>query len=89
MSLLSRIAGAAALTGILLATPALAENKKVVLSQAFQSMLYLLLYVAACEEFSTQQASTSPKRPSARGRDLHCATRVNGTTSAPQSTSQF
>ena len=46
MSLLSRIACATALTGILLVTPALAENKKVVLSQAFQSMLYLPLYVA-------------------------------------------
>src|ERR1700710_458418 len=55
MSLLSRIAHATALTGILLATPALAENKKVVLSQAFQSMLYLPLYVAIDEGFFTQQ----------------------------------
>src|ERR1700682_3458454 len=37
------------------ATPALAENKKVVLSQAFQSMLYLPLYVAIDEGFFTQQ----------------------------------
>ena len=35
MSLPTRVARAAALVSILLATPALAENKKVVLSQAF------------------------------------------------------
>jgi NitT/TauT family transport system permease protein len=35
--------------------PALAENKKVTLSQAFQSMLYLPLYVAIDEGFFTQQ----------------------------------
>ena len=46
---------AAALISILLATPALAENKKVVLSQAFQSMLYLPLYAAIDEGFFTQQ----------------------------------
>ena len=40
---------------MLLAAPALAENKKVVLSQAFQSMLYLPLYVAIDEGFFTQQ----------------------------------
>lgn len=55
MSLLLRIARAAALVSALLATPALAENKKVVLSQAFQSMLYLPLYVAIDEGFFTQQ----------------------------------
>src|ERR1700704_284490 len=55
MSLLSRIARATALTVILLATPASAENKKAVLSQAFQSMLYLPLYVAIDEGFFTQQ----------------------------------
>ena len=55
MSLTSRIARAAALITILLATPALAENKKVTLSQAFQSMLYLPLYVAIDEGFFTQQ----------------------------------
>jgi NitT/TauT family transport system substrate-binding protein len=55
MSLPSRIARAAALISMLLATPALAENKKVVLSQAFQSMLYLPLYVAIDEGFFTQQ----------------------------------
>jgi NitT/TauT family transport system substrate-binding protein len=55
MSLLTRIARATALTGLLLATPALAENKKVTLSQAFQSMLYLPLYVAIDEGFFTQQ----------------------------------
>jgi NitT/TauT family transport system substrate-binding protein len=55
MSLPSRIARAAALLSLLLATPALADNKKVVLSQAFQSMLYLPLYVAIDEGFFTQQ----------------------------------
>ena len=55
MSLTSRIARAAALITMLLATPALAENKKVTLSQAFQSMLYLPLYVAIDEGFFTQQ----------------------------------
>jgi NitT/TauT family transport system substrate-binding protein len=55
MSLLTRIARATALIAILLATPALAENKKVTLSQAFQSMLYLPLYVAIDEGFFTQQ----------------------------------
>jgi NitT/TauT family transport system substrate-binding protein len=55
MSLLKRIIRATALTSILLATPALADNKKVVLSQAFQSMLYLPLYVAIDEGFFTQQ----------------------------------
>jgi NitT/TauT family transport system substrate-binding protein len=55
MSLLTRICRAAAIISILLATPALAENKKVTLSQAFQSMLYLPLYVAIDEGFFTQQ----------------------------------
>ena len=55
MSLLKRIARATALISILLATPALAENKKVTLPQAFQSMLYLPLYVAIDEGFFTQQ----------------------------------
>jgi NitT/TauT family transport system substrate-binding protein len=55
MSLPTRVARAAALALIVLATPALAENKKVVLSQAFQSMLYLPLYVAIDEGFFTQQ----------------------------------
>jgi NitT/TauT family transport system substrate-binding protein len=55
MSLLTRIIRATALTGLLLTTPALAENKKVTLSQAFQSMLYLPLYVAIDEGFFTQQ----------------------------------
>jgi NitT/TauT family transport system substrate-binding protein len=55
MSLLTRFIRATALTGLLLATPALAENKKVTLSQAFQSMLYLPLYVAIDEGFFTQQ----------------------------------
>jgi NitT/TauT family transport system substrate-binding protein len=54
MSLLNRIAGAA-LASVLLVTPVLAENKKVTLSQAFQSMLYLPLYVAIDEGFFTQQ----------------------------------
>jgi len=55
MSLPTRICRAIALISILLATPALAENKKVTLSQAFQSMLYLPLYVAIDEGFFTQQ----------------------------------
>ena len=55
LSLLTRIVGATALSAILIATPALAENKKVTLSQAFQSMLYLPLYVAIDEGFFTQQ----------------------------------
>jgi NitT/TauT family transport system substrate-binding protein len=55
MSLLKRMAGAAALLSILVAAPASAENKKVTLSQAFQSMLYLPLYVAIDEGFFTQQ----------------------------------
>jgi NitT/TauT family transport system substrate-binding protein len=55
MPLLTRVARAAALVSILLASPALAENKKAVVSQAFQSMLYLPLYVAIDEGFFTQQ----------------------------------
>jgi NitT/TauT family transport system substrate-binding protein len=55
MSLLKRITGAVALTAVLLASPAMADNKKVVLSQAFQSMLYLPLYVAINEGFFTAQ----------------------------------
>ncbi len=53
MSLLMRIASVIAAT--LLATPAAADNKKVIVSQAFQSMLYLPLYVAINEGFFTQQ----------------------------------
>jgi NitT/TauT family transport system substrate-binding protein len=68
MSLPTRIARAAALLSLLLASPALADNKKVVLSQAFQSMLYLPLYVAIDEGFFTQQGSTSPRKPRARRR---------------------
>jgi NitT/TauT family transport system substrate-binding protein len=55
MSLLTRVTSATALIAILLAMPARAENKKVTLSQAFQSMLYLPLYVAIDEGFFTQQ----------------------------------
>ena len=55
MSLTSRAVRAAALVTLLLSTPALAEGKKVTLSQAFQSMLYLPLYVAIDEGFFTQQ----------------------------------
>jgi NitT/TauT family transport system substrate-binding protein len=54
MSLLMRIASVIA-AAILLATPAAAENKKVIVSQAFQSMLYLPLYVAINDGFFTQQ----------------------------------
>ena len=55
MSLPLRVARAAALILVLLAAPALAEGKKVTLSQAFQSMLYLPLYVAIDEGFFTEQ----------------------------------
>jgi NitT/TauT family transport system substrate-binding protein len=55
MSLPTNFFRAVALVSVLLATPALAENKKVTLSQAFQSMLYLPLYVAINEGFFTQQ----------------------------------
>ena len=55
MSLTSRMSRAAALITMLLATPALAEGKKVTLSQAFQSMLYLPLYVAIDEGFFARQ----------------------------------
>jgi NitT/TauT family transport system substrate-binding protein len=55
MSLLPRIIHLTALASLLLAGPALAQNKKVTLSQAFQSMLYLPLYVAIDEGFFTQQ----------------------------------
>jgi len=55
MPLLTRLIGAIALISTLLAAPALAENRKVTLSQAFQSMLYLPLYVAIDEGFFTQQ----------------------------------
>jgi NitT/TauT family transport system substrate-binding protein len=55
MLLSSRVARAAVLVTTLLATPALAEGKKVTLSQAFQSMLYLPLYVAIDEGFFAQQ----------------------------------
>ena len=55
MSLLKRIVGATALAALLLATPAAAQTKKVVISQAFQSMLYLPLYVAIDEGFFKAQ----------------------------------
>jgi NitT/TauT family transport system substrate-binding protein len=55
MSFRTRMVHAAALISILFATPALADNKKVTLSQAFQSMLYLPLYVAIDEGFFAQQ----------------------------------
>src|SRR6201987_3636714 len=55
MSLFKRFAQAFALALVLASGPAFAENKKVVLSQAFQSMLYLPLYVAIDEGFFTQQ----------------------------------
>jgi NitT/TauT family transport system substrate-binding protein len=50
-AVLAAVLSCAALT----APPALAEGKKVVLSQAFQSMLYLPLYVAIDEGFFTKQ----------------------------------
>jgi NitT/TauT family transport system substrate-binding protein len=48
-------ASVAALISILFTASASAENKKVTLSQAFQSMLYLPLYVAIDEGFFTAQ----------------------------------
>lgn len=59
MSLFKRLAHAASV-GVLLAAigsigSASAENKKAVISQAFQSMLYLPLYVAMDEGFFTAQ----------------------------------
>src|ERR1700733_8216147 len=63
MSLLTRVIRATAVVSILLGTPALAENKKVTLSQAFQSMLYLPLYVAIDEGFFTQQGIDLTKEP--------------------------
>src|SRR5246500_5983315 len=55
MPLTSRAVRAAALVSLLFTAPALAEGQKVTLSQAFQSMLYLPLYVAIDEGFFTQQ----------------------------------
>src|SRR6201990_1873976 len=55
MSLFKRLAQASALALVLASGPAFAENKKVVVSQAFQSMLYLPLYVAIDEGFFTKQ----------------------------------
>jgi NitT/TauT family transport system substrate-binding protein len=55
MSFRMRVASAAALIAILLTSPASADNKKVTLSQAFQSMLYLPLYVAIDEGFFAAQ----------------------------------
>lgn len=59
MSLFKRITHAASvavlLAGVGLSQPASAENKKAVLSQAFQSMLYLPLYVAIDKGFFTDQ----------------------------------
>lgn len=56
MRLLSRVLQSVALVATLAAvTPALAEGKKVVISQAFQSMLYLPLYVAIDEGFFTKE----------------------------------
>ena len=55
MSSLMRIVRAAALASLVFAAPALAETRKVTLSQAFQSMLYLPLYVAIDEGFFSQQ----------------------------------
>ena len=61
MSLTSRVVRAAALIPLLMATPALAEGKKVTLSQAFQSMLYLPLYVAFDEGFFAKQGLDAVK----------------------------
>src|SRR5258708_5540308 len=61
MSLLKRIAQLTSLAVILAAAPAHAENKKVTLSQAFQSMLYLPLYVAIDEGLFRQKGSDTTK----------------------------
>jgi NitT/TauT family transport system substrate-binding protein len=50
-----RLLHAAALMVALVTTPSLAENKKVIASQAFQSMLYLPFYVAMNEGFFEKQ----------------------------------
>src|ERR1700738_284663 len=63
LSLRPRITRATALAGLLLASPALADNKKVTLSQAFQSVIYLPLYVAIDEGFFTQQGVDPTKEP--------------------------
>jgi NitT/TauT family transport system substrate-binding protein len=55
MSFRTRVVSAAALIAILLTLPASADNTKVTLSQAFQSMLYLPLYVAIDEGFFAAQ----------------------------------
>lgn len=55
MSLLKRIASAIVLALALLTAPAHADGKKVTVSQAFQSMLYLPLYVAINEGFFIKQ----------------------------------
>lgn len=55
MSLLPRIASAIVLALALLTAPAHADGKKVVVSQAFQSMLYLPFYVAINEGFFIKQ----------------------------------
>jgi len=56
MRMLSRVTHTILLCAALAtASPAFAEGKKVVLSQAFQSMLYLPLYVAIDEGFFTKQ----------------------------------
>jgi NitT/TauT family transport system substrate-binding protein len=56
MRLVTRFVHAAGLCAALaMITPAFAEGKKVVISQAFQSMLYLPLYVAIDEGFFTKQ----------------------------------
>lgn len=56
MRLLSRFMHVATLcAALILAAPAFAESKKVVISQAFQSMLYLPLYVAIDEGFFAKQ----------------------------------
>ncbi|OQW59246.1 MAG: ABC transporter substrate-binding protein [Proteobacteria bacterium SG_bin9] len=55
MSLLTRIASAIVLALALLTAPAHADGKKVTVSQAFQSMLYLPLYVAINEGFFIKQ----------------------------------
>lgn len=67
MSMLKRFTGAAALAAVLLASPAMAENKKVVISQAFQSMLYLPFYVAMDEGFFAKEGLDVSKESAGSG----------------------
>src|ERR1700751_1363315 len=53
--MLASLATAVAVSVVSIATPAVAADKKAVISQAFQSMLYLPLYVAIDGGFFTKE----------------------------------